>query len=398
MAADIIAAMRKKLLVAFAGLVVLGLAAFLSLPRIVDSRMNTVEVAGPYTVSPAAQALHNRLFVADLHSDSLLWSRDLLSEHSHGHVDLPRIKQGHVALQVFATVTKSPRRLNFDSNGADSDTITALVMAQLWPVRTWFSLLERSLYQSEKLHQAAAESGGALRIVRTRAELEAFLKAEPVSAAAGRGHTAAVLDTEGLHPLEGKLANVGRMFDAGFRIAGLTHFFDNELGGSAHGLKKGGLTPFGREVVRELEDRKMLVDLAHASPAVIDDVLAMARRPVVVSHTGVRYTCPGPRNLSDAQIRRIAANGGVIGIGYFKGGICQMTPASIVAAMRHVVQLVGVKHVALGSDFDGATHAVFDTSGVALITQGLLDAKLSEEDIAAILGGNVRRLLLESLP
>lgn len=332
--------MRKKLTIALLALAILGLAVFFSIPRIVDGRMNAVAAAPPYTVSPQAKALHDRLFVADLHGDTLLWSRDLLTEHSHGHIDLPRLKQGHVALQVFATVTKSPRGLNFHSNPADSDTITALVMAQRWPVRTWGSLLERALYQSEKLHTAAAESNGALRIVRTRAELGAFLKAEPVSATPGRGHTAALLATEGLHPLEGKLENVDKLFDAGFRMAGLTHFFDNELGGSAHGLKKGGLTPFGREVVRRLEDKNIIVDLAHASPRVVDDVLAM----------------------------------------------------------QHVARLVGAKHVALGSDFDGATRTAFDATGVALITQGLMDAKFTEEEIAAILGGNVQRLLLASLP
>lgn len=389
----------RKFLLSLLFLAAVALVGFFGiLPRYVDSRLNTVEAAPPYAVSPAAKALHNRLFVADLHGDTLLWSRDLLSDHSHGHIDLPRLKQGHVALQVFATVTKSPRGLNFESNPADSDTITALVVAQRWPPKTWNSLLQRALYQSEKLHDAAAASGGQLRIIRSRRDLEAFTKVEPVSPEPGRGQTAALLATEGLHPLEGRLENVDRLYEAGFRMAGLTHFFDNELGGSAHGLKKGGLTPFGRAVVARLEDKKMLVDLAHASPQVIDDVLAMARRPVVVSHTGVQGTCSGPRNLNDAQLRKIAANGGVVGIGYFAGAVCRITPASIVAAIRHAVSVMGVRHVALGSDFDGATRTAFDTAGLALITQGLLDAKFSEADIAAVMGGNVQRLLFETLP
>jgi microsomal dipeptidase-like Zn-dependent dipeptidase len=207
-----------------------------------------------------------------------------------------------------------------------------------------------------------------------------------------------LLALEGLHPLEGKLDNVDKLYDAGFRMAGLTHFFDNELGGSAHGMEKGGLTAFGREVVRRLEEKKMIVDLAHASPKVIDDVLAMAQRPVVVSHTGVQATCPGPRNLTDAHVRAIAENGGLMGIAYFDGAICQENPASIVKAIRHVVDLVGVEHVALGSDFDGATSTAFDTTGVVLVTQGLLDAGFSEDDVAAIMGGNVRRFLLAELP
>ena len=181
-------------------------------------------------------------------------------------------------------------------------------------------------------------------------------------------------------------------------MAGLTHFFDNEVGGSAHGLVKGGLTPFGKQVVARLEERKILVDLAHASPRVIDDVLAQATRPVVVSHTGVQGTCPGPRNLSAEHLKRIAATGGVIGIGYFHGAVCGLDPAAIVRAIVYAVRIAGVKHVALGSDFDGATRAAFDATGVMLVTQGLLDAGFGDDDIADIMGGNVRRLLLAQLP
>ena len=142
----------------------------------------------------------------------------------------------------------------------------------------------------------------------------------------------------------------------------------------------------------------MLVDLAHASPKVIDDVLKLAKRPLLVSHTGVQGTCPGPRNLSDAQLRAIAATGGVIGIGFFHGAVCDVSAAGIIKAIRYTANLVGIKHVALGSDFDGATRTAFDSTGLPLLTQGLLQAGLSEADIADIMGGNVRRLLLLSLP
>jgi microsomal dipeptidase-like Zn-dependent dipeptidase len=209
---------------------------------------------------------------------------------------------------------------------------------------------------------------------------------------------AAVLATEGLHPLEGKLENVDVLYDAGFRIAGLTHFFDNEVGGSAHGMEKGGLTPFGREVVTKLEAKGMLIDLAHASKPLIDDVLAVAKRPVLVSHTGVAGTCPGPRNLTDAHLQRIAATGGVVGIGYWDGAVCQPTVPSIVKAIRYAVDTIGVAHVALGSDFNGATRTPFDVTGLPQLTQGLVQAGFSADDIRAIMGGNVQRLLLQSLP
>lgn len=384
----------RALLVAIAVLFLATIGVTLVLPAYVDSRMNSVKHAPPYSASGQAKDLHERLFIADMHDDALLWSRDLLTRHGYGHSDLPRLQEGRVALQVFATVTKTPKNMNFERNASDTDSITMLAMAQRWPRRTWNSLLERALFQSEKLHAAARDSAGQMRIVRTRADLQDILQTQDRS----KGLLAAVLATEGLHPLEGKLENVDRLYDAGFRMAGLTHFFDNEIGGSAHGWNKGGLTPLGRQVVRRLEEKHMLVDLAHASPRVVDDVLAMATRPVVVSHTGVQGTCPGPRNLSDAHVQAIAAQGGVIGIAYFQGAVCALGTEAIVKAIRHTVDLAGVKHVALGSDFDGAIRAPFDTTGLVLITQGLLEAGFSESDIADIMGGNVRRLLLDSLP
>jgi microsomal dipeptidase-like Zn-dependent dipeptidase len=387
--------MKKWILGTLALLSALGLGGFFFVvPAMVDADLNRTLQSGPYAVSDQAAALHKSLFVADLHDDALLWNRDLLQRYSRGHADLPRLLDGHQALQVFATVTKSPKGLNYERNSADSDSITMLVMAQRWPARTWGSLLERALYQSEKLHAAARDSGGRLVVVKSRQDLQAFVaqwQQDPK-------RVAGLLALEGLHPLEGKLENVDKLFDAGFRMTGLTHFFDNEVGGSAHGLEKGGLTPFGRSVVQRLQEKGVLIDLAHASKPVIDDVLAMTTKPVVVSHTGVVGTCPGPRNLTDAHLQRIAATGGVVGIGYWDGAVCQPDVANILRAIRYAVAKVGVAHVALGSDFDGATATPFDVTGVALITQGLLEAGLSESDIRAIMGGNVQRLLLEQLP
>lgn len=387
--------MKRNIAIGVAVLATVGAGVFFTLPRIVDQRINGVALAAPHSANARATALHNTLFVADLHDDALLWSRDLLQRYDYGHSDLPRLQEGKVSLQVFSTVTKSPKGLNFERNGADSDSITMLVMAQRWPHATWNSLLARALYQSEKLHNAAANSGGAMQIVRSQADLAAAL---PQGAAPASGKLLALLATEGLHPLEGKLENVDALVDAGFRIMGLTHFFDNEIGGSAHGLEKGGLTPLGKQVVARLQEKSVLVDLAHASPKVIDDVLAMTRKPLLVSHTGVQGTCPGPRNLSDRHIKAIAATGGVMGIGYFEGAVCGLDTASIVKAIRYTANLVGVQHVALGSDFDGATKTAFDTTGLVRITEGLLEAGFSEEDVSAIMGGNVLRLLKTQLP
>ena len=142
----------------------------------------------------------------------------------------------------------------------------------------------------------------------------------------------------------------------------------------------------------------MFVDVAHASAKTIDDVLAIATRPVVVSHTGVKGTCDNQRNLSDDQLRRIAATGGIIGIGFWDTAVCGEDARSIAKAIKYAVDIVGVDHVGLGSDFDGSVKAPFDTSGEALITEALINEGFSDEDIAKIMGGNILKLLSEGLP
>lgn len=384
----------RKLLLALLILVPVAAGVFFSVPTLLDRTMNSVIGSAPYPASDKAEQLHRNLFIADLHDDALLWQRDLLERHDYGHSDLPRLLEGHVGLQVFSTVTKAPRGLNYESNSSDTDNVTLLAMAQRWPKETWGSLLQRALYQADKLKQAAAASDGRLVLIHNRAQFARYLQdwqRDPQ-------RLASVLATEGLQPIEGKLENIDVLYDAGFRITGLTHFFDNEVGGSAHGLEKGGLTPLGRQVIARLEEKRMLIDLAHASKPLIDDVLAIARRPLLVSHTGVAGTCPGPRNLTDEHLKRIAASGGVIGIGYWDAAVCETSVGAIVRAIRYAVDKVGVAHVALGSDFNGMVHTPFDTTGLAQITEGLQRAGFSDADIAAIMGGNVRRLLLAGLP
>jgi len=175
-------------------------------------------------------------------------------------------------------VTKTPRNMNIEANTGDTDNITLLAILQAWPPRTWGSLAERALHQADRLHRFAARSGGGLVVVRTRADLEGVLAAwrgsgrDRGSAPGGVGEgahnapVAAFLGLEGAHALEGDLANVDRLFEAGFRMFGLTHFFDNEVGASAHGVSQAGLTEFGARVLARMEELGIAVDLAHASP------------------------------------------------------------------------------------------------------------------------------------
>jgi microsomal dipeptidase-like Zn-dependent dipeptidase len=147
-----------------------------------------------------------------------------------------------------------------------------------------------------------------------------------------------------------------------------------------------------------MEARSVLVDVAHASAATVDDVLAMARRPVVASHTGVLGSWSSVRNLGDAHLRAIAATGGLIGVGFWPEVTGGDDAAAIVRGIRHAVGVMGVEHVALGSDFDGAVPVPFDATGFVQLTDALLEDGFGDADIERVMGGNVLRLLAENLP
>jgi len=367
---------------------------FFVVPNVVDRRMNTVVPTAMPPVTEAAKALHATLFVADMHADELLWGRDLLERVDHGHVDVPRLQEGNVALQVFSAVTKTPRNMNYDHNTGETDNILLLAIAQRWPRGTWSSLRARAVYQAKRLHDAAARSQGELTIITSRDDLVAFTAKRGTSPKMVGG----LLAIEGLHALDGQLESVDTLYAHGYRMMGLTHFFDNEVASSAHGVLHEGLTPFGRTVIARMDSLGIIVDLAHSSPKTIDDVLAMATRPMVVSHTGVAATCPGPRNLTDDQLRAIAAKGGLIGIGYWDAAVCTLNVGSIVKAITHAVEIMGPTHVALGSDFDGATHVPFDTHDLVHITDGLMRAGMAPDVVRRVMGGNVLEFLANALP
>lgn len=376
---------RKLAWAALALLLVAAIGVFGVAPRWFDAANNDLDGAAAIPVSAEARALHATLEIVDLHADSLMWRRDLVARHDYGHADLPRLLDGNVALQVFSSVTKSPAGLNYDRNSATAfDDITLLAVAQLQPPATWGSLAERSLFHARKLDRAVAESDGRLTKVAAPGDLASL---------GGGRKVGAMLSIEGLHDLEGREENLARLHAAGFRMAGLTHFFDNQLAGSMHGERKGGLTAFGKRIVRRMEELGMIVDLAHCSHRCVADVLAVARRPVVSSHGGAQATCGVNRNLTDAEIRGVAKTGGVVGIGYWDGAVCSTSPRAVAKAMKHVRDLVGIGHVALGSDFDGTVTTRFDTAQLVQVTQALLDEGFTPDEIRAAMGGNALRVI-----
>ncbi|HQU82136.1 MAG TPA: dipeptidase [Pyrinomonadaceae bacterium] len=388
----------KKFLKIFAavfGVLLIGFLVFFFgfAPSYIEKSLNPVLNKPPYQTSEQAKLLHEKLFVADLHADSLLWNRDLNNDAEIAQVDVPKLLQGNVAFQAFTVVTKTPRGMNIEHNTDATDNIFWLALAQRQPLENLSSLTKRAVYQANKLKQYSENSNGKLVLIRTKTDLKNFLERRKSERIVG-----GFLGIEGAHALDGKLENIDVLFDAGFRMMSPSHFFDNDIGGSAHGVEKYGLTEKGREMIRRMEQKGMLVDVSHASEKTLDDVLKIATKPVVVSHTGVRGTCNNQRNLSDEQLKGIAQTGGIVGIGFWDTATCGTNAESIAKAIRYAANIIGADHVALGSDFDGSVKVPFNTGGEVLITEALLKENFNEEEIAQIMGGNVLRILGENLP
>ncbi|MEM1486022.1 membrane dipeptidase [Oscillospiraceae bacterium PP1C4] len=364
------------------------------LPIYIQKSSNAVYNNPQHKVSEKAMKLHNQLIVADMHADSLLLNRNLLKKSNIGHIDIPRLVQGNVAIQAFTVVTKAPSNLNIDRNDSTTDTIKPLAIIQRWPVSTWFSLKERAVFQAKKLHKIQADADGNFIILKTHQDLEEFLSKRNT-----HPHlTAGFLGLEGLHALEGNINNVDVLYNEGFRMMGLTHFFDNDISGSLHGIDKGGLTPLGKEVVQRMDKLGIIIDLSHISDKAFKEICNLVYGPIVVSHTGVKGVKNNNLNLSDEKIKLIADKKGVIGIGFFERATGGTDVNSIIKSINYVVDLVGVDYVCLGSDFDGYVKTSIDCSGMSMITEALLVQGYTENEIKKIMGENVLRVLKDSFP
>lgn len=183
--------LRKVLYVLAAVIVIVAIFFFAIVPGRIDRSLNTtLHKANPdhriswYDSIP---------FVADLHCDELLWHRDLLARHSYGHVDVPRMQEANVAMEVFTIVSKTPRHQNYDHNSGETDQIALLSFAQLRAPGDWFSLKSRALHQCDDLHASADRSGGTFRVITTRSELEQYIRDRSTN----RKLTAGMLGIEG---------------------------------------------------------------------------------------------------------------------------------------------------------------------------------------------------------
>jgi len=387
-----------------------GISGCTFLAKLSDELLNPVSSPGPYRDKIQEENLefHNNLFVADLHADSLQWNRGLLRETPAeiGHVDLPRLLEGNIALQGFSVFTKIPLPyirvfsrpfFSFFYSDYSPDVASLLALVQFRSEDYRNSLMVRALEQAQRLHELDEHAGQQFTIIKSPEDLSDFIQRRKTNS----HMTAGFLSLEGAHALEGDIQNVEVLFTAGYRIIALVHFFDNEFAGSSTGSERQGLTPKGKLLIKKMIQHKVILDLAHASEKTLDDVLAMDRLPpLVVSHTGIRGTCPrGGRNLSDRHIRLIAQKGGVIGVGLWKKAVCGPSVDKTVQAINYARDLMdGVDNIAMGSDFDGAVRTHFDSRGMPLLVQALRRGEFSETQVGKIMGGNLTSFLLNHLP
>ncbi|MDQ7828686.1 MAG: dipeptidase [Armatimonadota bacterium] len=301
--------------------------------------------------------------MVDLHADTLLdlaAGRRDLAGGGLGHVDLPRLHQGGVTVQVFAAFVHPREALHGPARLAELLTAFQAALRRHAP---------------------------AVAHVRTMADLEA---------AVGAGRVAAVVSVENLgDALAGREEAVADLVRAGVRMAGLTWNFPNPLADGALEQRHGGLTALGRRVVRRLEREGIVVDVSHLSEAAFWQVLEVTTGPVVASHSNAAAVHPHRRNLTDAQLRAIAARDGVVGVNFYPPFLGAPTLERVVAHIDHMAEVMGVRHVALGSDFDGITQVpagLEEVSRLPNLTRALVDRGYAGEAVARILGQNALRV------
>jgi len=258
------------------------------------------------------------------------------------------------------------------------------------------------------------------QFVRHAGRLTLAVSARDIREAAAAGRIAGLMGLEGGHAIEEDLANVEHFYDLGVRYMTLTWSHGNGWADASGGVRRhGGLSDFGRQVVREMNRLGMLVDVSHVSDETFWDVIEVTRAPVIASHSSARALVDVPRNLSDEMLRAVGANGGVVMLNFggafidpakagswraardilFHLGPSPVPLARLLDHIDHGVRVAGIDHVGLGSDFDGMLflpEGARDVAGFPNITAGLLARGHSEEAVRKILGENLLRVFAEA--
>lgn len=338
-------------------------------------------------VSPAAREIHNSGLLFDGHND-LPWQMRNIGESSFDvldiakpqtklHTDIARLRVGGVKAQFWSVYVPAGSDLTGDA-------------------------LLQTLQQIDIVHRMHRRYPNTFQLAST---------ADDVDRIVTDGKIAGMLGIEGGHSIRGSLPVLRRLYDLGCRYMTLTHSRSLEWADSATDEpRSGGLSPFGEEVVREMNRLGMLVDLSHVSPDTMKHALRVTRSPVIFSHSSARAINDHPRNVPDDVLKLTATNGGVVMINFYSGFVVPTAQLredekatgslkTVVDHIEHVIKVAGVNHVGIGSDYDGVSRlpvGLEDVSTYPRITQALLERGYDRNAIHAILGGNIMRVLREA--
>ncbi len=353
-----------------------------------------------------------RIPVFDGHNDTLTrlhgeYGPDpspFLQGSSDGHIDLPRARAGGLVGGFFAIFTRSPgyERTFLDVLGNDRQ-----VIAGAWRVPFPPELVQSEAWEHVQtiiryLDSIVEQSNGAVAVVRSAEDLRDSLAS---------GTLAIILHIEGAECIEPDLSNLDVLYDRGLRSLGPVWSRPNRFGtgvpfdfpGSPD--KGDGLTKAGKELVRRCGELGILVDVSHLNERGFWDVAGLSLAPMVATHSNAHVLCPSPRNLTDRQLGAIASSGGLVGVNFHRGFLrgdglenAETSYEEIVRHVRYMVDHMGVEHVALGSDFDGATmpNDLPDVAALPTLVGGLSDAGFSESEIRRMALDNWMRVLGDS--
>ena len=311
------------------------------------------------------------MFVLDSHCDTpteILNSRDLSLDNKTGHVDFPKLMRGGVDGAFFALYVPA------------------------------------SMSEEESYAYAHKMLTGVNDMIAANPD-KAILTTTSAQAYANKskGLFSVFLGLENASPLGHSLDRIHEFHAAGVRYTTLCHSGDNAVCDSCAGKGKwGGLSQFGREVVAEMNKVGMLIDVSHVSDRTFYDVIEVSSKPVVATHSCCRALADHPRNMTDDMIRTLAAAGGVLQVNFYPVFLSpDPSPSYRVIAdhIDHIVSLVGIDHVGIGSDFDGieiTPVGMDDISGMPLLFEELRHRGYSEADLSKIASGNFFRVLNES--
>ncbi len=319
------------------------------------------------------KSLHKQAVVIDGHCDSVhLFAQDgycFGNNNKVGHIDLPRLMEGGVNVQFFAVFVE--------------------------PEHQMYNALRRAIILIECFHREVKKYSDKISIIYNKSSLDNALST---------GNIAALLSLEGGEALGQDIEVLYCLHRLGIRSLGLTWNGRNMLAdGVSVGSSAGGLTPFGKTVVAEMNKLGMIVDAAHLSPKGFYELLDASASPVVVSHANAAGICGHPRNLNDNQLQALNEQGGVIGLSFFPEFVSENETTAFESLLDHfcyIAHRFGTDVLGIGSDYDGIEKAVpglEDVSRLPLLTQGLLARGFADDEIVKILGGNFLRVLHNTL-